>query len=1100
MTERTRSLMIKLLASLMVLSVPVPFGLAGTLDFNRDVRPILSEKCYFCHGPDENTRHADLRLDTADGAQEAVASGEFLARIHTDDPELVMPKPESKLTLSDAEKQTLQRWLESGAKYDSHWSFQLLPESTAIPSTKVGEAWARSAIDKFIASGLESQGLKPNAEADPIRWLRRVTLDLTGLPPTVEAIEAFEKRLSSNQSELYSEVVDQLLQSPAFGEHLASIWLDAARYADSYGYQSDKLNNQWPYRDWVIRALNANLPYDQFLRWQLAGDLFPNPSQEQRLATAFNRIHRLNNEGGAVFEEWRQENVADRVHTFGTAVLGLTMECCRCHDHKYDPITTRDYYSLSAFFNSIDENGLYDRTEKVPSPSMLLPTEEQASKLEQAKTNLANAKLALTDAELAAEKRWQETRAESNEKKGVQSEAASEDTHLPDLVFSYGFDKPWEASMAKKYVAATNDKSKVDPLPTILVSDSNLPRFESEVEERRAIELNGEIGMAIMDIEPIDRWTPFTFVMNFRETKRKAMPCVLAQHSRGTDAGYNGWDLMLENGFVETRLYRVWPGNAIGVRTVEPIPTHEWHQVSVSYDGSSKASGLRLFLNGKPLAVMVLRDKMLKSANVNVDHGGRFVLGQRFRSRGFDGGQIDDVQLYRRALSQIEIEHLSTGLALQPNLEYFQSAIDADCRDKRQAYHKAMHEFVQAEESMNEIPIMEELSEPLPAYVLARGEYDAPKDDSNRVTRSVPAALNLPFPQAQPLNRMGLAEWVLAPNHPLTARVMVNRIWANFFGAGLVRTPENFGLTGELPTHPELLDWLARDFIQGGWNIKTLCKSIVLSSTYRQDSNITPEVLAKDPENRWYARGPSHRLAAEQIRDLALVASGLWDDTRGGPPVSPYQAGGDLWRENNVMSPPYVQSVGKSLYRRSVYSVWKRTAPLPNMMAFDTNSREVCTVKRQRTNTPLQALVLMNDIQFIESARCLAERLLLADAPDNIRSQEEADVTEGKTVRPTSFHSHDQRHLVNGFLAFTGRRPKAAEVNSLLDLLREEREYYRTAIKEAEQLIEIGEAPTKLQDVADKRQLSKEEASVELASLTNVLQVIFNLDATVWSR
>ncbi len=1048
----------------------MPIGVHAEIQFNRDIRPILSEKCYFCHGPDASHREADLRFDTAEGAAKSIASGEFFTRIHSDDPEIVMPKPASKLALTDTEKGLLDAWVKSGAKYDVHWAFVPLPSSVSV-SRNQSSNWVRQTLDHFILAQQTENGLFPSRETEPSRWLRRVTLDLTGLPPALEALSLFQKEQLELGESAYSNAVDRLLNAYAYGQHMAVGWLDAARYADSYGYQSDKLNTQWPYRDWVVKALNDNLPYDQFLTWQLAGDLLPNPTREQRLATAFNRIHRLNNEGGAVFEEWRQENVADRVHTFGTAILGLTLECCRCHDHKYDPISARDYYSLSAFFNSIDENGLYDRTEKVPSPSMLLPSLEQAAAIELRQAEIAAAEADHQKALASVEHRMKGWLGQQDA-----SDTDAQHASIPDELVALNFDEPWNETLAKIYQATTLDKTKTPPLDTVAVEDSKVSRSGESEENRKAIVLDGERGITVYNVEPLDRWTPFSCVISFRETKRQALRSVIAHHSRGTDAGYNGWDLTIENGYVESRLYRVWPGNAIGIRTTQPIPEDCWHQLAATYDGSSKAAGLKLYLNGEPLAVETVRDKVLKSANVKVDHGGQLVIGARFRARGLDGGLIDDFRLYRRVLTEPELANLATGARVAISAEVYASAYDEECRSSFAKLTEARKAFVMAEEVMDEIPIMEELEESLPAYVLARGAYDAPKNDETKVFRGVPLTIGPSFPENAPHSRLGLATWVTHPDHPLTSRVIVNRIWSHFFGAGLVRTPENFGLTGEQPTHPELLDWLARDFINRGWNIKEFCKSIVLSATYRQNSAVTAELLSKDPENRFLARGPSYRLSAEQIRDLALAASGLLNDERGGPPVSPYQAGGDLWKENNGMSPPYVQSVGKALYRRSLYSVWKRTAPLPNMMAFDSNSREVCSVKRLRTNTPLQALVLLNDIQFIEAARVFAQRLLAA-----------SDLSDASLID-------------RAFLSLTGRPVDNFELKSLLELLAEERAYYRENTDEAMKIVKTGESPLSLKfsGVRDsENDLLKQQ---ELAAMTNVVQAIFNLDATVWSR
>ncbi|MEM7311522.1 MAG: DUF1553 domain-containing protein [Planctomycetota bacterium] len=1040
------------------------------VDFNRDVRPILSDKCYFCHGPDEENREADLRLDVrSDEALSAFESGELVDRIHSDDEDVVMPPPSTKLKLSDKEKRILGHWIDDGAQYEEHWAFQSLAKSVSLPSVK-NAGWCKQPLDQFVLANLESAGKHPADEAAALRWLRRATLDLTGLPPTLEQIDKFEKSLAAsgekNRNRVYEQVVDDLLKSPAYGEHFAVAWLDAARYADSYGYQSDKLNTQWPYRDWVVRALNDNLPYDKFLTWQLAGDLMPNPTLDKNLATAYNRLHRLNNEGGAVFEEWRIENVADRVHTFGTAVLGLTLECCRCHDHKYDPISARDYYSLSAFFNSIDESGVYDRTAKVPAPSMLLPTAEQQKAIEQSLLNLAD-----------AERKYEAAVATARDEFEAWKKAAADNGPLPipDLRLALSFDKPFENSLKKIYHPSQNDRGWTSPLDTVEVADSQLSRLDpkssadsdkdsDEPSPRRAIKLDGERGITTSGIEPFDRWTPFTVLVSLRETERVPERAVIAHHTRGTDCGYNGWDLTIVNGHLESRMYRVWPGNAMGVRTTEPIPADKWVQVAATYDGSSKAAGLKLYLNGKQLETTTIRDRVKKSANVKVDHGGQFVLGQRFRARGLAGGLVDDVRIYLRDLVSAELDHLANGTELKPDVQYFASAVHDEARQVFAQLNDARKAAVMAEEAAVEIPIMEETETARETHVLARGQYDAATSDETRVDRNTFTSVLPPFPADARRDRLGLAKWVTDPDHPLTSRVIVNRLWSNFFGVGLVESSENFGLQGALPTNPELLDWLARDFVDNGWDMKRFCKQVVLSATYRQDSKSDPAMVGEDPDNQLLARGPAFRLSAEQIRDSALAASGLLNESRGGPPVSPYQAGGDLWKESNGMSPPYKQSVGKALYRRSLYSVWKRTAPLPNMMAFDAESREVCTVKRSRTNTPLQALVLMNDVQFVEAARRLAEKSM-------------------------KLHQQDAKRITWTFRSLAGRSPDEREEKLLTKLLNDERAYYAEHTEEATKLLELGDSAWNEDFDAD-----------ELAAMTTVCQAVLNLDATIWKR
>jgi hypothetical protein len=1029
---------------------------AARVNFDRQIRPILSDKCYRCHGPDAESREADMRLDRSDGIPEhVIVSGtpeesELVRRIMSEDEAEQMPPPDSHLLLSAEEKKLLARWIEEGAEFTEHWSFRPLPERVAVPAV-ANESWPRNAIDRFVLARLEIEKLVPSPPADPLRLLRRATLDVTGLPPTPQEILEFETAVAKAPEAAFAQAVDRLLSRPAYGEQMAVAWLDAARYADSYGYQSDQLNTQWPYRDWVVRAFNANLPYDQFITWQLAGDVLPNPTPDQILATAFNRLHRMTNEGGSIAEEWLVENASDRVQTFGTALLGLTIECARCHDHKYDPITARDYYSLSAFFNSIDENGLYDHAAKVPSPSLLLPTEEQASRLEAARRQVTLAESELAEVVAAADKRFEQWIA-----------YPAPIDKLPDETAHVSFEGDLEESSTQmlapaKYAKTTHAK--------------RVPGVRGA-----GIRLDGDFGVVFRDFFHVDRWDPFTLDFWIRDSARNPLPVVVLHRSRGTDVGYNGFDVMLADGLLELRMYRVWPGNAIGVRALEAIDRGRWQHLSISYDGSSRARGLRLYVDGKEVPTTILRDRVHKTVAAPANGEGHLTFGERFRDRGFQNGEIDELRVFDRALVPLEIQQLHDGRSLtaaleQPQLqqtalrELYVSAIDDEARRRRSQLRDARRKFVEAEEPIQEVPVMEELAEPRPTHILPRGAYDAAKTDDNRVERDTFEAILAPFPPQSPRNRLGLAQWMTDPSHSLTARVFVNRLWANFFGRGLVSTPENFGRQGAQPSHPELLDWLARDFVANGWDVKRLCRQILLSNTYRQDSRLRPELRDADPENRLLARGPSHRLSAEQIRDLALAASGLLEDTIGGPPVSPYQPGEDLWRESNVMSPQYQQSTGKSLYRRSLYSVWKRTSPLPNMSAFDATTREVCVVSRGRTSTPLQALVLLNDVQFVEAARALA-------------------------VEVSHHHVDVGDQIDAAFLRLTGRRPDAKEGDLLRQIYEEQRVLFADGgPQDAQRYIQLGESKSKTK-----------LAPTELAALAATCQVILNLDATIYER
>lgn len=1029
---------------------------AKEISYNWEVRPILSDNCFLCHGPDEASNKAGLRLDRAEDALGAVTDGgravllpgdpeksELWNRIVSVDQDEVMPPPESHLSLTADEKAIIYRWIQEGAKYEKHWAF--LPLRSEVPVPEVADGgWPLDPLDHFVLARLEEEKINPSPEADPLRWLRRVSLDLTGLPPTPEAIARFQAGLADDPEAARGAAVDELLASSAYGEHLAVGWLDAARYADSYGYQSDQLNGQWPYRDWVIEAFNKNLPYDEFATWQVAGDLLPEATNEQRLATAFQRLHRLTNEGGSIRKEWMTENAADRVHTFGTTFLGMTFECSKCHDHKYDPIPTRDYYALMGFFNSIDESGLYDHTAKVPSPTLLLPKADQQKALEGARENLAKAEADYQAVQGAADERFEAWLVAKDEK-----------LIMPDLEGRFDFDGI-EGRAVPNVAEGGEGQGQIG---AVKVEDRG---------EGKALVFDGDSGAVFANFFQVDRWTPFTLGMSIFDTERSEQAVVVAQKSFGTDVGYNGFDVMLEGGFLEARMYRIWPGNGIGVRTKEPISKDQWTHLTVTYDGSSRADGLVVLLNGKRVETEVLRDSMVKRVMLNTYGSGHFTLAERFRDRGFVGGKIDDLVMYRRALSELEVRELyAPGEGREATREqwreYFGSAIDEGTREAAGRLMEARRALVAAEDAIAEIPVMEEMPKPRETHVLARGEYDAPTDESTLVERASPTALPPMTARGEIPDRLDLANWLTDPDHPLTSRIFVNRLWGNFFGKALVDTPENFGLQGSLPSHPDLLDWLAREFVKEGWDIKKLCRRIVLSRTYRQDSRTRSELQERDPENDLLARGPAHRLAAEQIRDLALASSGLLDTTAGGPPVAPYQPGGDLWRESNGMSPAYRQSTGQALYRRSIYSVWKRTAPLPNMVAFDAGSREVCAVARGRTNTPLQALVLLNDVQFVEAARHLAQTVFQADS-----------VAE---------------EIKRAFLRVTGRHASSEEIAILEKLHASEMSRFAGEPEAAKQVIAHGE--------------SKADPSLpvdHLAATTSVCLAILNLDSAIWKR
>lgn len=1025
-----------------------------------EVRPILSDKCFACHGPDGGKREAGLRLDTAEGSAAPLKDSQGSAivpgdpeksaawqRILSKDPEQVMPPPSSHLTLSDEEKDVLRRWIEGGAKYEPHWSFQPLPEVVAVPQVK-DATWPKGDIDCFILARMESEELAPSPAAEPLRWLRRATLDLTGLPPSADDLAAFQAAAPSDLTAAKAAAVERLLASPRFGEHFAVPWLDAARYADSYGYQSDQLTAFWPWRDWVVRSLNANLPVDRFITWQVAGDLLPDATREQKLATAFNRLHRLTNEGGSVQQEFLVENMADRLHTFGSVFLALTMECTRCHDHKYDPIGMRDYYSLGAFFNSIPERGFYSAQSIQPSPGLLLPDAEQEKQLDEAKKREQQAAAAV-------EKRIAESDADFD----AWLAQASPTLPASDLVSHLTFDGEGPASALPDAAGAAE------------ANGNGLPRVTGR--SGAAVKFDGDTGISLPGRLQHDRCDPWTVDMVIRDTVGNPSPIVLLHRSLGTDVGFNGLELLLADSHLEARVVRDWPGNAIGVRAKGKIPREQWARVTFSYDGSSSSSGLKLYLDGAPLETEITADSIFKSITTPSHGDGTATIGQRFRDRGFLGGEVDELKIYKRALASLEVAALNdparwtaavadTTANRAAMKEVWLCSLDEGYRAASVALREARAAVIAAEEKIFEIPVMRESKEPQPAHILARGAYDAPRSKENEVGREVFSQILIPFPENAPRNRLGLAQWLTDPRHPLTSRVFVNRVWANFFGTGIVESADNFGLQGSLPSHPELLDWLARNFVSQGWDLKRLCREIVLSSTYGQDSRMRSDLRERDPANRLVARGPSRRLSSEQIRDSALSASGLLEQRDGGPPVSPYQPGGDLWRESNSMSPAYHRSNGADLYRRSLYSVWKRTSPLPNMLAFDSPTREVCTIRRPQTNTPLQALVLLNDAQFVEAARALVAK-----------------------VQPLPA----EQRLATAFTACASRPPNSRESVLLGELYEEQLAVFKADPESAKKLLAIGES-------AAARDLDP----VEAAAMTVVCQAILNLDAAVWSR
>ncbi len=1005
---------------------PASDDTAQPISFSRDVGPILSDRCFKCHGPDEGARQADLRLDLRDEALYVLApeepgESELLRRITSTDPDEQMPPPDSKLSISAAEIETLRRWIEQGASYERHWAFAPLAE--AQPPAVDQHDWPRGPIDHFVLAQLQRLGLAPAPQAARETLIRRLSFDLTGLPPTLEEIDAF---LADTSDDAYERLVDHMLGKTAYGERMTANWLDVARYSDTYGYQVDRNRSVWRWRDWVIRAFNDNMHYDEFVTWQLAGDMLPGASDEQVLATTFNRLHPQKTEGGSVPEEFRVEYVADRVHTFATAFLGLTMECARCHDHKYDPILQREYYQLFAFFNNIDEAGLYSyHTSAVPTPTLLLHDEDSRRRLAEADAAVTTAErtlATLAESRTAEFSQWLESKSGNQDIAGRIAHLDFEETDLG----------------ANARVAGVKGQ---------------------------AVQLTGDDAIGL-EVGNFRRFNPFSIAlwMNTPDLKQRAV--VFHRSGAWTDSGSRGYQMLIEDGRLSASLIHFWPGNAIRVRTLDPIPTNEWLHVAITYDGSSRADGLSIFIDGQRAACEVVRDHLYK--NITGGGGDNLSIGARTRDRGFTGGLVDEFQVFERQLTSLEMAQLFDDHSLDDALQTPPAELTTEVRDQLLSFYLSRHDAeyqqqlaalrdarakqCETADAIAEIMVMRDMRQPRPTFLLKRGAYDAPAEP---VEPTTPAALP-PFPDDYPPSRLGLAQWLTGPGHPLASRVAVNRLWQLCFGQGLVRTPEDFGSQGQPPTHPELLDWLARDFVANDWDIQHTLKLIVMSATYRQSSVASPEKRAADPDNRWLSRAPSYRWPAEMIRDNALAASGLLVSAVGGPPVRPYEVA--------VSFKPVEPDNGDGLYRRSLYTYWKRTAPAPVMMSLDASKRDVCTVKRERTSSPLQALVLLNDPQLVEAARKLAEQQV---------------DSHGTNV------SAAIEHL---FRLLTSRRPSAAELNVLKLLFDEQQAHFATNAEATRQFLGEEAASADATDAAT------------LASLSVVAGALLNYDECVTKR
>jgi hypothetical protein len=997
---------------------------ADSVDFARDIQPLLSRNCYECHGPDAHARKADLRLDTEVGAKASAivpldaGASELIRRITSTDPEVQMPPPGPNRTpLRADEVDRIRSWIDQGAPWAEHWAFELASTPT-IPENGT-PVWGTNPIDAFIYERMRAEGLAPSPEADKVKLLRRVTFDLTGLPPTPAEMDAF---LLDTADGAYERAVDRLFASPRYGERMAMHWLDAARFADSNGFQGDFPRAMWPWRDWVIASFNKNTPFDQFVVEQLAGDLLPNATREQRAATGFLRNGRSVTEGGSIEEEWHVESIIERVETVGTVFLGLSLGCARCHDHKYDPFSQRDFYQFYAFLNSTAEKGYYAERPGNLGPVELFPTPEHEKRIAELEESL----------------------------RGVREKhaAVTAETAIPV--------ENWLATLRQ---APQSEEPQGMALRLRLDGGIYSPAGG-------ATALDGETATApdLGQAHRFPRAKPFTIAVWVRADRPGTLWSKIggAPDHRGVEAA------VLDDGRVTVTINHIAQENGVRVVSEAALKIGVWSHLAVTFSGAEKVGGVGVYVDGQ--IQNLFPDYNNLEGDIDAPESLRVGTGS---SANPLRGAMADFRIYNVELGAAQITALlQNALSSAPLIELGEAeraALAAYYEHRNSLLTRASEQQVtNAEQTRNaylenDVPsvmVLEELPEPRPAYRLIRGAYDAP-DKSEVLQPKVPDFLH-PFPADAPPNRLGLAKWIVDPANPLTARVTVNRIWQEFFGAGLVRSPENFGMQGESPSHPALLDWLASEFIAKGWDLKALQKQIVMSATYRQDSAAPDAVLAKDPENRLLARAPRFRFPAELIRDNALAASGLLTPTIGGPSVKPYQPEG-LWEE---LIPGargiYTSAEGEALYRRSLYTFRRRTVPQPTLATFDAPTFDTCQVNRPRTNTPLQALALLNDTTYVEAARHLALRMLTEAGP-----------------------GMDER-LRYGFRLATSRWPNAREEQVLQGAMGGYLETYEAAPEEARAFIANGKSP-----------VAEGANPIELAAYMGVARVVLSLDETI---
>lgn len=1036
------------------------------VNFQRQVRPILSENCFLCHGPDKDTRMADVRLDIREGAFATRKDGVIVVpgkpnesliikRIMSTNPGYRMPPTFSHRTLTAEQKEILRRWVAEGAPWKDHWAF-VAPVRPPLPPVK-DATWVRNPIDPFILAKLEANSLQPAPEADRRTLIRRVTLDLTGLPPAPAEVEAFVKDRSPHA---YEKVVDRLLASPHYGEQRAHYWLDAARYADTQGLHIDNYREMWPYRDWVIGAFNRNLSFDEFTIEQIAGDLLPNATLDQKIASGFERCNVTTNEGGFIPAEAAAMYAKDRADTTGTVWLGLTVGCATCHDHKFDPISQKDYYSLTSFFRNTTQYALDGNVPDTP-PTVLVPPQEDRAQWDELNAQRRKLEATITAATSASNPEF-EAWLRSPERRQIASPLASAQ------LLALGLNE-------KGAQAILNGQLEPVSLAAGATFVDGPPAVGS------ALHFGKETSLELPNIAGIDTGKPFTVSTWARIPSKIQSYAFASQFDSKKEGDSNkqwGWwvGVINDNGQGAQPTIRLY-GKDGKYLTAQPSPEYAlkpstWYHLTFTYDGSRDRKGLSIYINGE-LVPSYGDGADLAPLESSIRTTSPLHLGSREKQFFEDGSLAGFHVLDRRvdeqdarllyvadivdAAARKDVTDLSE-VSRQALLTYYTAEVNPATRDTVAQLHSVDAERYRIARRSAVTFVQQERTDTQPvAHVLYRGLYDQMREE---VHPNVPAILP-PMPASYPRNRLGLAKWLVEPSNPLTARVTVNRFWEEIFGAGIVKTAEDFGSQGEPPSHPELLDWLAVDFRESGWDVKRLMRLMVTSAAYRQSGATTPDKLEKDLDNRLLSRGPRYRMDAEMIRDYALDVSGLLVPKIGGPSVKPYQPQ-RVWEtvameQSNTRS--YKEDTGDGLYRRSLYTFWKRSAPPPSMDIFNAPSREVCIMRRERTDTPLQALVTMNDPQFVEAARVLAQNALLASHKDVDR---------------------EVNYMTNRLIA---RKLEPKELDIVVRSYRDYISYYESSPGDAKRLIGVGE--------------SKADPSLpapKLAALTMVANELMNLD------